>query len=69
MGWGVDQNIKIIHIEIDEEELTRISKPDAEIHADAADALPLIMEALGPQPDRSGWVEKVARVKQEVQKL
>ena len=68
MGWGVDQNIKIIHIEIDEEELTRISKPDAAIHADAADALPLIMEALGPQPDRSGWVEKVARVKQEVQK-
>lgn len=67
MAWGMDDDVKIIHIEIDEEELTRISNPDAAIHADLRDALPLLLEALGPQPDRSGWSEKVSRVKHEVQ--
>ena len=67
MGWGLDEDVKIIHVDIDEEELTRISTPDAAIHADAANALPLLIEALGDQPDRTGWAEKVASVKQEVQ--
>jgi len=67
MVWGMDDNLKVIHIDIDEEELTRISEPDAAIHADTADVLPLLLEALGPQPNRSDWTEKVAATKEAVQ--
>lgn len=65
MGWGMDDGLKVIHIDIDAEELTRISVPDAAINADLRDALPLLIKALGPQPDRAGWAAKVARVKED----
>ena len=66
-AWGMDENLKVIHIDIDEEELTRISAPDAAIQADTADVMPMLLEALGPQPNRSDWTEKVATTKEAVQ--
>lgn len=67
MGWGMDDGLKVIHIDIDPEELTRISTPDAAICADLEEVLPLLIEALGPQPDRTDWSERVARTKAETQ--
>ncbi|MEM9579428.1 MAG: thiamine pyrophosphate-dependent enzyme [Pseudomonadota bacterium] len=65
-GWGMDSDLKVIHIDIDPVELQRISSPDAAICADLQQALPLLLDALGAQPDRSDWSAHVARVKAEM---
>ncbi|MEM9774510.1 MAG: thiamine pyrophosphate-dependent enzyme [Chloroflexota bacterium] len=44
MGWGVDDNLKIIQINIDAEEVNRHGTTAVGIHADAADALPILLE-------------------------
>lgn len=46
MGWGVDENLKIIQINIDEEELNRHGTTTVGVHADSADALPILLEKL-----------------------
>ena len=49
MSWGTDPEQKIIHIDIDPIELTRISKPAVALLADADDALRLLLDALPKQ--------------------
>lgn len=44
--WGIGPDMKIIRIDIDQEELDRINTPDVSIHADAADAVPALLAAL-----------------------
>ncbi|MFT5195560.1 MAG: acetolactate synthase-1/2/3 large subunit [Cellvibrionaceae bacterium] len=46
MGWGVDENLKLIQINIDAEELNRHGTTTVAVHADAADALPALLEKL-----------------------
>jgi acetolactate synthase-1/2/3 large subunit len=60
MGWGVDAGLKVIHIDIDAEELARIATPDVALHADAAEALGPILEALGTPAPRADWLAQVA---------
>jgi acetolactate synthase-1/2/3 large subunit len=38
MTWGTDDRLKVIHVDIDPTELTRVAKPDVGIVADAANA-------------------------------
>lgn len=44
--WGIGPDMKIIRIDIDEEEFDRIETPEVAIHADAADAVPALIAAL-----------------------
>lgn len=46
MTWGTDDRLKIIHIDIDPVELTRIGKPDIGIVADAGDATRALLAQL-----------------------
>lgn len=45
--WKVPAHMKVIRIDIDAEELDRIAAPAVAIHADAADAVPALVEKLG----------------------
>ena len=54
--WGVDGDLKIVHVDIDAEEIGRFGPPTVGVHADLADALPLLADALdAAQVDRSEW--------------
>ena len=46
MTWGMDDNIKIVHIDIDPTEINRVMKPEIGIVADAAEATGLLVNAL-----------------------
>lgn len=46
MMWGIDENIKIIRIDVDPVEMNRIRKPDVGIVGDCKDALARIQEVL-----------------------
>ena len=46
MYWGLDQNLKIVRIDIDPTEINRISKPEIGIVADARIALQALLSAL-----------------------
>lgn len=59
-SWGVDDDLKVIHITLDPEELGRIVTPDVGICADLADALPaLLAEIEGDETPRAEWVDTV----------
>ncbi len=64
MLWGADDALKIIHIDIDGEELGRVREPDVAVHADARDAVPLLVAALeGKEAKRGAWRERAAAEK------
>lgn len=64
MLWGVDEDLKIIHIDIDEAELGRVGQPDVAIHGDVRHALPLLIKALeGDEVQRSDWRKTVSETK------
>ena len=64
LQWGVDDDIDIIHIDIDEAELGRVKTPAIGIHADLKDALPALLAALGNAGDERGdWRAQVADTK------
>lgn len=46
-GWGIDDDLKIIRMDIDEEEMNLHSTPDVAIHCDAAEGLKALNTALG----------------------
>jgi acetolactate synthase-1/2/3 large subunit len=51
--------LTIVHIDIDADELGRITEPTVGIHADLADALPLLLEALGEIAPRTDWFDRI----------
>lgn len=54
--WGTDDDLKIVHVDIDADEIGRFGPPTVGMHADLADALPLLADALdATQADRSEW--------------
>ena len=61
--WGVDDDLKIIHIDIDAEQLTKVGPPTIGLHADLADALPALLSTLSVQPERGDWAARIARIK------
>jgi acetolactate synthase-1/2/3 large subunit len=46
MNWGMDDGLKIIHVEIDPQELRRVAKPDVALLADAKPALAALANAV-----------------------
>ncbi|MEC8120823.1 MAG: thiamine pyrophosphate-dependent enzyme [Pseudomonadota bacterium] len=64
MSWGHDADMKIIHIDIDENQIGRSAPVDVGIHARLSDALPMLIRALdqtaGPNHD---WTARVADAK------
>ena len=49
-GWGTDEAMKIIRLDIDAEEHFRFRRPDVAIHADAADGIRALLAALPTTP-------------------
>jgi len=45
-NWGVDDDLKVIHIDIDPTEVDRVARPDVAIIADAAEALAALIPAV-----------------------
>ncbi len=64
LDWGIDDNIKVLHIDIDESTLCKITKPTLGIHADLGVSLKELLGALPPQPDRSPWRKRVTETKE-----
>ena len=60
--WGSDDGMRVIHVEIDPQEMARIRRPDLAIAADAARVLPALLDALPrrarPAPDFSALRER-----------
>ncbi|MEO9901833.1 thiamine pyrophosphate-dependent enzyme [Nisaea sp.] len=46
MTWGMDEQLSIIHVDIDPVELTRVGKPDVGIVADATDAARALLDKI-----------------------
>ena len=66
--FGMDDNMKILHIDSNDAELTRYDDypPTVAIHADLQDALPEILVGLeGHDFDRPQWLQKIAQVKRD----
>ncbi|MCY4315587.1 MAG: thiamine pyrophosphate-binding protein [Roseovarius sp.] len=65
--WGTDDDMKVVHVNLDPRELGRIVEPDVGICADLADALPKLLEKLeGNETRRDDWVENVLEEKGRV---
>ena len=58
--WGVDDGLKIVHIDIDPEEIRRFGDPDLAVNADLADALPVLLGALEGRERRDWLAEATA---------
>tara|TARA_R110002096_G_scaffold309403_2_gene503914 strand:- start:9188 stop:10816 length:1629 start_codon:yes stop_codon:yes gene_type:complete len=66
-GWGLDDDLKIIRMDIDEEEMNLFSTPDVAIHCDAAEGLKALNTALGECEEK--WtVAEMDAVKAEAAK-
>ncbi len=67
MLWGVDEDLKIIHVEINEEELGHINKPDVGLLGDV-DAIvqAFVSDLEGQEIPKKQWLERVSLVKQRV---
>ena len=66
-GWGTDENLKIVRIEIDPEEMVRHRSPDLGLLGDAAPTLKRLIAALSKHNKaRPGRAEHVAKIKTEV---
>ena len=66
MEWGVDETLKILHIDIDPVP-DRGPAPTLKLVGDLGDAVPRISAALGNAgPDRTDWRTRIAAVKAAV---
>ncbi len=70
MTWGMDENIKIIQIDIDPTEINRVMKPDVGIIADASQATQEIINILPKHNEqRSSREEEFQNIKTKASKL
>ena len=63
MQWGIDDDLKIIHIDIDEAVIGRIHQPTLGMHAALEDALPLLLNAAQDTQSRNDWLASIAETK------
>jgi acetolactate synthase-1/2/3 large subunit len=67
MNWGMDDGLKIIHVDIDPVEINRIAKPDVAIVGDAQDIMPALVNSVAKlAPAREPRAEELMAVKAEV---
>ena len=65
--WGTDKNLKVVHIDIDDEVLHRVSEPAVGIHADLKDALPPLVDNIRRENNNSEWREQIVAANKELQ--
>ncbi len=64
--WGLDDEIQVIHVDIDEDALSGSRASDLAVHADLGELLPRLLETLPPQPDRTPWRDRMAEARESV---
>jgi len=64
--WGLDEHIKVIHIDIDEDTLNKTPRADIALQADLATALPVLLDSLPLQTARDEWQQQIVQVQQNV---
>jgi len=70
MTWGMDDDIKVVHIDIDPTEINRVMKPDVGIVADAAEATGLLANAVAKHNiKRSSREEEMLGVKAQAAEI
>lgn len=63
LDWGQDNNLKVIQIDIDENQLNKSAQADIAINADLGQVLPvLISELEGNEVNRNDWIKRVRDV-------
>ena len=64
MAWGQDDAMKVIHIDIDKEQIGRSAQVDVGIHAALCDALPLLLDEIDRETDPDqNWIDRVSKAK------
>jgi acetolactate synthase-1/2/3 large subunit len=62
--WGLDPDMAFIHVDIDPEELTRVSRPDVAILGDSREVATLLLNAIPAENrTRSGRMEDIAALR------
>ncbi len=70
MNWGMDKDLKIIHVDIDPVEIKRIATPDVAIVGDAQDIVPALVDAVAKQaPSRASREDELLALTGEVQAM
>ncbi|MDP6829514.1 MAG: thiamine pyrophosphate-binding protein [Alphaproteobacteria bacterium] len=70
MNWGTDDDLKIIHVDIDPVEIKRIAAPDVAIVGDARDIVPALVNAVATQaPSRASREEEMLEVRSQVRAM
>ena len=68
MGWGYDQKLKIIHIDVDDNQLGKSSPVDVGINGSIHEVLPVMIANLPcPTLEKSDWLEYVNKAKTKTQ--
>ena len=63
--WGLDDDVKVIRIDLDPVEVTRHARPEVALLADAGEALDALLP-LVRIGDRGAWRERVASIRDEI---
>ena len=63
--WGLDDDLKVIRIDLDPVEITRHARPDVALLADAGEALDALL-SLVRADDRRAWRERVTSIREEI---
>jgi acetolactate synthase-1/2/3 large subunit len=70
MNWGTDDEMKIIHVDIDPVEIKRVNTPDVPIVGDAQDVVPALIAAVAGQLDaRPSREDEMTALKAEMTAL
>ena len=60
LDWGIDDDLKIIQIDINKDEIGRIVEPTVGIHGDLGNVLPKLLAELEPKTlDRHDWLQTI----------
>ena len=66
--WGLDDDVKVIRIDLDPIEITRHARPEVALLADSGDALDALLPHVRTA-GRAAWRRRIADIKEEVQAL
>ncbi len=66
LTWGVDDKLKIIRIDVDAEEASRIRKPDVALIGDARSTLAQLLTELRRKPPHASRAEEMRTLKAEI---
>ncbi|MEU8848985.1 thiamine pyrophosphate-dependent enzyme [Streptomyces sp. NPDC048564] len=65
--WGLDDDLKVIRIDLDAEEIERVAAPDVALVGDASEAVAALSAGLGDVDDRESWLAEVKEAQRAVE--